>query len=133
MFKISSSIPDQCNQEELNDLIRNLNLSIEAAEILAFRLKDRNCLRTGASITFYCTREKELLPHFSKKEEAVYSKDIKKLLLKIGVPQYRAQEWRLFINSSKRSLKYVLLHNGNKYASLPFGHLTKLKKDYNNV
>ena len=51
----------------------------------------------------------------------------------MGVPQYRAQEWRLFINSSKRSLKCVLLHNGSTYACLPIGHLTKLKKDYNNI
>jgi hypothetical protein len=39
---------------------------------------------------------------------------------KFGV-QYKINEWRHFIDSSKRSLKAVLLHNGN-YASLPIGH-----------
>ncbi|GFV09184.1 uncharacterized protein TNCV_4077861 [Trichonephila clavipes] len=31
---------------------------------------------------------------------------------------YEPEEWRLFIDSSKRSLKAVLLHNGNQYASV---------------
>ena len=31
-------------------------------------------------------------------------------------------EWRLFIDSSKFSLKAVLLHNGNTLPSIPVGH-----------
>ena len=49
------------------------------------------------------------------------------------MPHYRSQEWNLFIDSLKRSLNCVLLHNSNRYASLPIGHLTKLKKNCNNV
>ena len=30
--------------------------------------------------------------------------------------QHIAENWRLFIDSSKRSIKAVLLHNRNKYA-----------------
>ena len=37
------------------------------------------------------------------------------------------------MDSSKRSLKPVLLHNENKYASIPVGHSTKLKEEYNNI
>ena len=37
--------------------------------------------------------------------------------LKTGV--YKDGEWRLFIDSSKRSLKAVLLHSTNAYASKP--------------
>ncbi|GBM19331.1 hypothetical protein AVEN_200264-1 [Araneus ventricosus] len=33
--------------------------------------------------------------------------------------QHNPQEWRLFIDSSKVSLKAVLLHNGNKHPSIP--------------
>ena len=39
-------------------------------------------------------------------------------------------EWRLFIDSSSRSLKGVLLHNGNLYPSLPVAHSVQLKEDY---
>src|SRR5215469_13374988 len=40
---------------------------------------------------------------------------------------------RLFIDSSKRSLKCVLLHNGNKYGSVPVGHFIKLKEEYKTI
>jgi hypothetical protein len=33
--------------------------------------------------------------------------------------QHNTSEWRLFIDPSKVSLKAVLLHNGNKYLSVP--------------
>ncbi|GFW21037.1 uncharacterized protein TNCV_2702771 [Trichonephila clavipes] len=46
---------------------------------------------------------------------------------------YESEEWRLFIDSSKRSLKAVLLHNGNRYASVPVGHSVHLKECYGNL
>lgn len=51
----------------------------------------------------------------------------------MGHPEYNPEHWRLFIDSSKRSLKCVLLHNGNKFASVPIGHSTKLKEEYQNI
>ena len=83
--------------------------------------------------TFYCTKEKEIFPYVSEEEKLVYCEDIKGLLLKIGVPQCRAQEWRLFIDSPKKYFKCKLLHRGNRYASLPIGHPTKLKEDNNHI
>jgi hypothetical protein len=47
--------------------------------------------------------------------------------------EYKVNKWRLFIDSSKRSLKAVLLHNGNNYASLPIGHSVHLKESYENL
>ena len=49
------------------------------------------------------------------------------------IPNYRPEDWRLFIDSSKRSLKCVLLHNGNRFASIPIAHSTKLKEEYDNI
>jgi len=46
------------------------------------------------------------------------------------VPQYVPKDWRLFIDSSKRSLKCVLLHNGNQFVSVPLAHSTTLKEKY---
>ncbi|GFV47826.1 uncharacterized protein TNCV_4803151 [Trichonephila clavipes] len=43
------------------------------------------------------------------------------------------EEWRLFIDSSKRSLKAILLHNGNRYASVPVEHSVNLKECYENL
>jgi hypothetical protein len=33
--------------------------------------------------------------------------------------EYNPDQWRLFIGSSKVSLKVVLLHNGNRFPSVP--------------
>jgi hypothetical protein len=51
---------------------------------------------------------------------------------KFGV-EYTVNEWRLFIDSSKRSVKAVLLHNGNNIVSLPIGHSVHLKESYENL
>jgi hypothetical protein len=50
----------------------------------------------------------------------------------LGV-EYRTDEWRLFIDSSNRSLKAVLLHNGNSFASVPVAHSVHLKETYENL
>jgi uncharacterized membrane protein len=49
---------------------------------------------------------------------------------KFGV-EYKVNEWRLLVDSSKRSLKAaLLLYN---YASLPIGHSVHLKESYENL
>ena len=60
----------------------------------------------------------------------MYCTDIAPLLYKLGMSQYQPEDWRLFIDSSKRSLKYVLLHNDNRFASVHLAHLTTLKEKY---
>ena len=42
-------------------------------------------------------------------------------------------EWRLFIDSSKTSLRAVLLHNGNVLPSIQVGHAVHLKEKYDNM
>lgn len=42
-------------------------------------------------------------------------------------------EWRLFIDSSQRSLKAVLLHIGNAKPSMPIAHSVYLKESYDNM
>ena len=63
----------------------------------------------------------------------MYCADIAQLLFKLGVPHYEPKHWRLFIDSSKRSLKCVLLLNGNQFASIPLAHSTTLKEKYEAV
>lgn len=48
----------------------------------------------------------------------------------MGLETYHASDLRLFIDNSKRSLKAVLLHNGNKYAPIPPVHYTSTKEKY---
>ncbi len=42
-------------------------------------------------------------------------------------------DWRLFIDSSKMSLKTVLLHNGNIKKSIPLSYAAHMKETYNNI
>jgi len=114
----TSSNPQRFNQTELSDLIRDLCLSKEASEFLASRLNDKNLLDSGSKITFYRTREKHLLSFFSHESNLVFCQDARGLLIKMGLPEYLPSDWRLFIDSSKQSLKCVLLHNENKYGSI---------------
>ena len=46
---------------------------------------------------------------------------------------YSALNWRLFIDSSKQSLKAVLLHIGNVYPSIPIAHSVWMKEDRESV
>lgn len=72
----------------------------------------------------------EIFPTFFTKDDGLcFCNDIKGMFEAIGmrVPS----EWHLFIDSSTKSLKAVLLHNGNKLPSLP--HSVYLKENYESV
>ena len=116
-----SLLPQLFCQKELNDLTKDFNLSKESSELLASRLKEINLLQPGTLITFYEKCQIEFLPYFTQENDIVYGNNVAGLLRQLGVQQYDPQDWRLFIDSSKRSLKCVLLHNGNLYGSVPLG------------
>ena len=63
----------------------------------------------------------------------VYCNNVIGLLTHMGVKNYVPDVWRLFIDSSKRSLKCLLLHNGNKYGSVPIGHSIHMKEKYEEI
>ena len=44
--------------------------------------------------------------------------------------EHTSGKWRLFIDSSKVSLKAVLHHNGNKFPSMPLKHAVRMKGTY---
>jgi hypothetical protein len=114
------------------NVIRDLGLPKEKAELLGSRLKEKNMLSAGTSTYWYRNNEQEFTSYFSQDGDLVYCCDIPGLMQKFGV-EYKVNEWRLLIDSSKRSLKAVLLHNGNYYASLAIGHSVHLKESYENL
>ena len=95
-----SSDPNRFNQDDLSDLICDLNLSKEIAELLASHLKDRNILQTKTNVTFYRNREGNFLPYFKQYEEIVVCNDVELLLMELGIVHYEANSWRLFIDCS---------------------------------
>ena len=104
------------NKNELSDLICDLSPSKESAELLASRLKENNLLTSEMRVTFYRNRDAECIPLFNEDSDLVYCSDVEGVFLHLGVQEYGANSWRLFIDSSKRSLKCVLLHNTNTNA-----------------
>ena len=78
-----SSEPNRFNQDDLSDLIHDLNLPKESAELLASHLKDRNFLQVKTNVTFYRNREGNFLPYFKKYEEIVVCSDVELLLMEL--------------------------------------------------
>lgn len=107
-------------------------MSKEATEILASRLSELHVLDSEAKITSYRNRDEEL-NYFSEEDDFVFCNNIENLLSAIGLPKYISDEWRLFIDSSKRSFKCILLHNSGKFACVPIGHSVILKENYTSV
>jgi len=132
----SDENPNGFTQDKLNDLVRDAGLLKEISELLASRLKEKHCLASGTRITFYCNRDFKFFKlnrkYFTESNNLVYCNNIEGLINEYNIA-YRATDWRLFIDSSTRSLKAVLLHNGNQYAPLPVGHSVVLNEEYHNL
>jgi hypothetical protein len=62
----------------------------------------------------------------------VYCKDVCGLMEELQL-QYAPEQWRLFIDSSKVSLKAVLKHNAKKHPSIPLAHAVHIKESYANI
>lgn len=73
--------------------------------------------------TFFKALERNLPCDFS---------DVTVLIGEIGI-HYNFSDRRLFINTSTKSCKAVLLDNRNKHPSVPVGYSVHMKEDYENV
>ena len=78
-FFVISNQPQLFDQKELNDLIRDLNLSKESSEVLASWSKDKNLLDKDTNVTLYMNRDAKFISLFDL--ELVYCSDIKLPLL----------------------------------------------------
>jgi hypothetical protein len=107
-------------------------LSKKEAEILACRLKEWNLLQQGTKVCFFRNLQDEFKCFFSQENDLVFRTDIYSVMEALG-HEHNTPEWHLFIDSSKVSLKAVLLHNGNKYPSVPLAHAISIKKSYENM
>jgi len=47
--------------------------------------------------------------------------------------KYNPDQWRLFIDSSKMSLKVVLLHNKNSFPSVLLAYAANMKESYESI
>ena len=99
---------------------------------MASRLQQWNLLAPDTKVTFYRQRSEDLISHFSTDGKLCYGNDVFALFQSIGMIHDQTN-WRLFVNSSKESIKAVLLHNGNRYPTVPVAYSTTLKETYYNL
>lgn len=124
--------PHLIKQSELNDLVRDLGLSKQQSELLGSRLQEWNLLAKGAKVTVFRKRHMTLSSFFDMQDCMCFCTDILGLMNEIGI-SHNPTDWRLFIDSSKFSLKAVLLHNGNQKPSVPVAHCVGMKETYESM
>lgn len=128
----TKKVPKLLNQMELNDWVRDLELTKEKSQLLASRMKERHFLAEGVSSSYYRERHKPYAKYYAKVENICFCHDISGLFSEMG-QLYDAKEWRLFIDGSKDSLKSVLLHIGNQKPSIPIAHAVNMKESYDTI
>lgn len=126
-----AKIPELYTKEALDELVVDLELGKGKSENLASRLKHRNLLMPGVNSTSFRTRDADFKKCFkvNAKKFFAHCPNILDLMTKMGI-DYVTLEWRLFIDSSKNSLKVVLLHYTNKLPTIPIAYSSITKEDY---
>jgi len=83
-------------------------------------------------VCFYCGSHEELKEFFSREDGVVFCNDVCSIMEVLG-HEYNPDQWRLFIGSSKVCLKVVLLHNRNRFPSIPLAHAANMKESYESM
>ena len=84
-------------------------------------------LQKGVNITCFQKRHFDLAVFFCQEEDICYCEDIQGHKHSFDY-QYKDNDWRLFIDSNKTSLKALLLHNENEKPLVLVQRLKKLTK-----
>ena len=93
------------------------------------RLKQWHLLDEDVKVTIQRIRHNEFAKFFTNKDGLRFCNNVTALFAEIRI-KCNPHEWRLFIDSSSKSFKAVLLHNCNKLPSILLAHSAHLKEDY---
>lgn len=129
-----SNEPILITQNQLDFIVAKLGLSQRNSEELGRFLNSKHLLAPETKVTAYRHRQAALQECFivNNEQTSAYCKDVDKLMSEMGI-RYNADEWRLFIDSSKTSLKAVLLHQTNSKPSVPIAYSTETKETYESL
>ena len=81
---------------------------------------------------FYRGRHEEFKDFLSQEVGVVFC-NVVCSVMEVHGHEFNPDQWRLFIDSSKVSLKLVLLHNGHRYLSVPLAHAPNVKESYESM
>ena len=89
------------------------------------RLRGWNLLQKDTKVCLFRNRQKEFQDFYSEENDLVHCNNIC-AVMDVLDHEHKTAEWRRFIDSSKTSLKNVLLHSGNKFPSVPIAYATNM-------
>jgi hypothetical protein len=92
----SAPQPHILTQEELNDFVRDLELSRSKSELLGSRLKQWNLLKKNVRISSFRSRHQQFVPLFRKEDDLVFCYYVDGLMNALGI-KHDPQEWRLSV------------------------------------
>jgi hypothetical protein len=118
----SSSQPHLLTPGDLNDFVRDLNLSKKQAKVLGRVVSSP----PNTEVCSFRNRQNEFKEFFSQENVLAFCKDVCCVIEALR-HQHDSNECPLFTDSSNFSLKTVLLHNGNKYPSVSIAHAATRK------
>jgi hypothetical protein len=95
-------------------------------------LKGWNLLCQDTKVYFYRGHHEEFKDLFSQEDVVMSCNGVCSIMEVLG-HEYNPDQWRLFVESSKVSLKMVLLHNGNKFPSVLLAHAANTKESYESM
>jgi len=129
----SSSEPSLLTQEYLNDLVRDLNLSLKKTSwTLKFQTKRVELLHQDTEICFFSNRQNEFKEFFSQENDPVFGNHVCSVTDALR-HQHDPNERHLFTDSSKVNVNAVLLCKRNKFPLVPIAYATNLKESYENI
>lgn len=103
-------------QADVDNLAKELRLDDKKKELLGLRLADHNVVDSEFRVTAgrkrRHTQEIDEMYRTDNATKMTYCWNIRLLFLRMRQP-HNPNEWRLFIDGGKKSLKAVLLHNTN--------------------
>ena len=103
----TDSSSHKITEGELNDLIRDLELPKNKAELLVSRLQQRNLLHHSVRVTTFRTWSQEFEQWFKTVGYFTYCKDIDGPMDTMHV-RHSPAHWRIFIDASEKGFKAVL-------------------------
>jgi hypothetical protein len=117
-------------QGDLIDLVRDLNLSKQQAELLGSSLKGCNLLHQDNKKCFFRNRQNELEELFSQENNLVFCIDVCCFLEALG-HQDDPNEWRFFIDSS--NVLFYTTEINSLLSSVPPAHLADMQESNENM
>ena len=96
------------------------------------RLRGWNLFQKDSKVCFFQNLQEEFQDFYTEKNDLVYCNN-SCAVMDVLDHEHKTTEWRLFFDSSKTRMKSVLLHNGNKFPSVPLAYTTNMKEKYENL